>query len=80
VESATTTATDKVADLTALIIGVGDDAKAAYHEANGAKLLIAETNAVLADEVHKRNELESRNQTAQRRSTDDPPSDGLRLK
>jgi len=72
VDTATEAATTKVDDLTALIVGVGEDAKAAYHEANGAKLLIADTNKVLAEEVERRNIIDTKlsDGGTSRRSTD----------
>ena len=58
VDSATTQASEAVGELKEMVSGVGDDARAAYHEANGAKVLIADVNKNLVDEVKRRNDIQ----------------------
>ena len=73
VDQADAAAAIRAVDLTALVKENTEISTNAFHEANGAKLLIADTNKVLAEEVAKRNEIQAASDAAvstHRRSTD----------
>jgi len=72
VETATETATTAVGELKALVKENTEISTSAFHEANGAKLLLAEQSKVLQEEVERRNIIDARlaNGGPHRRSTD----------
>jgi len=72
VEAATVTATTAVGELKALVKENTEISTSAFHEANGAKLLLAEQAKILQEEVERRNviDLKLSNGVPHRRATD----------
>ncbi len=60
VETATDTATTAVSELKALVRENTEISTSAFHEANGAKILLAEQSKILQEEVERRNVIDAK--------------------